>query len=209
MSCSSDLRPTVSPWSGHLDQVDPSYFRTEERWQQLQDWLNRNLETGGRKQEIGGGTVAAVARDLAGHVAAATSTGGVTGSLSGRVGDPRSSERAPMPMIEPARFQRQVRVSSLSAREWRTKSVRVSVSCRKARRPPRKPCWKRPSHWAAEGASSSWGRMEQPAWSFNTPMHVSRPCLGGPGYYNRNYVTPAMRSPDCDQQVAWQFPEQS
>lgn len=34
-----------------------------------------------------GGTVGAVARDLAGHVAAATSTGGIVGKRAGRVGD--------------------------------------------------------------------------------------------------------------------------
>jgi L-asparaginase / beta-aspartyl-peptidase len=34
-----------------------------------------------------GGTVGAVARDVAGHVAAATSTGGITGKLPGRIGD--------------------------------------------------------------------------------------------------------------------------
>lgn len=34
-----------------------------------------------------GGTVGAVARDAAGHVAAATSTGGMVGKRSGRVGD--------------------------------------------------------------------------------------------------------------------------
>ncbi|GMA42339.1 hypothetical protein GCM10025883_43840 [Mobilicoccus caccae] len=33
------------------------------------------------------GTVGAVARDASGHVAAATSTGGITGQLPGRVGD--------------------------------------------------------------------------------------------------------------------------
>ncbi len=37
--------------------------------------------------EDGAGTVGAVARDAAGHLAAATSTGGMTNSLPGRVGD--------------------------------------------------------------------------------------------------------------------------
>jgi beta-aspartyl-peptidase (threonine type) len=37
--------------------------------------------------ERAGGTVGAVARDAAGHLAAATSTGGVAGKLPGRVGD--------------------------------------------------------------------------------------------------------------------------
>lgn len=39
------------------------------------------------KPEFTGGTVGAVALDVEGHLAAATSTGGVTGQLAGRVGD--------------------------------------------------------------------------------------------------------------------------
>jgi beta-aspartyl-peptidase (threonine type) len=40
-----------------------------------------------RKPAPGGNTVGAVARDLHGHLAAATSTGGITGKRAGRVGD--------------------------------------------------------------------------------------------------------------------------
>jgi isoaspartyl peptidase/L-asparaginase-like protein (Ntn-hydrolase superfamily) len=40
-----------------------------------------------RMRTIGGSTVGAVARDASGHLAAATSTGGRTGQLPGRVGD--------------------------------------------------------------------------------------------------------------------------
>lgn len=40
-----------------------------------------------RLREQGGGTVGAVARDAAGRFAAATSTGGLTGKRSGRIGD--------------------------------------------------------------------------------------------------------------------------
>jgi L-asparaginase / beta-aspartyl-peptidase len=40
-----------------------------------------------RRQRASGNTVGAVARDAAGHVAAATSTGGVAGKRRGRVGD--------------------------------------------------------------------------------------------------------------------------
>src|SRR6266446_7452477 len=40
-----------------------------------------------RRSPAAGETVGAVARDGAGHVAAATSTGGVAGKRSGRVGD--------------------------------------------------------------------------------------------------------------------------
>ena len=57
--------------------VDPSYFRTEERWRQFQR----------AKDEAKLGTVGAVALDKAGNLAAATSTGGIAGKRIGRVGD--------------------------------------------------------------------------------------------------------------------------
>lgn len=69
-----------------LEQVDPSWFRTEARWQEYLAWkADKKVATidGPAKW----GTVGAVARDRAGHLAAATSTGGYTGKLSGRVGD--------------------------------------------------------------------------------------------------------------------------
>jgi isoaspartyl peptidase/L-asparaginase-like protein (Ntn-hydrolase superfamily) len=48
--------------------------------------LARRVANGGSAQS-GGSTVGAVARDADGHLAAATSTGGRTGQLPGRVGD--------------------------------------------------------------------------------------------------------------------------
>jgi beta-aspartyl-peptidase (threonine type) len=70
--------------------VDPSYFRTEERWQQLQKALKEDaqkqphadLETAKHF-----GTVGAVALDSEGHLAAGTSTGGMTDKRWGRIGD--------------------------------------------------------------------------------------------------------------------------
>ena len=70
--------------------VDPSYFRTEKRWQQLQKALKEeasgqahsNLETAKHF-----GTVGALALDAQGHLAAGTSTGGLTNKRYGRVGD--------------------------------------------------------------------------------------------------------------------------
>jgi beta-aspartyl-peptidase (threonine type) len=64
-----------------LAVVDRSYFITEARQQQL-DRL-----TGGRPTAARHGTVGAAARDAEGHVAAATSTGGMVGQAEGRVGD--------------------------------------------------------------------------------------------------------------------------
>jgi beta-aspartyl-peptidase (threonine type) len=68
-----------------LPQVDPAYFRTEIRWQQLLDWRrdNANLLDPTHSR----GTVGAVAIDIHGHVAAGTSTGGMTGKRWGRIGD--------------------------------------------------------------------------------------------------------------------------
>ncbi len=68
-----------------LEQVDPGYFRTEERWQQFLQWRDKTGEVIDRTHAYG--TVGAVALDQAGHLAAATSTGGVTGKRWGRVGD--------------------------------------------------------------------------------------------------------------------------
>ncbi len=68
-----------------LEQADPSYFRTEERWQQFLQWRDK---TGGLIDRTHAyGTVGAVALDQSGHLAAATSTGGITGKRWGRVGD--------------------------------------------------------------------------------------------------------------------------
>lgn len=72
-----------------FEMVDPAYFRTDERWKQLQDVLKS--EAKGQKAALGRmihyGTVGAVALDQAGHLAAATSTGGMTNKRYGRVGD--------------------------------------------------------------------------------------------------------------------------
>ncbi|MCG8277645.1 isoaspartyl peptidase/L-asparaginase [Stenotrophomonas sp. NLF4-10] len=73
-----------------IEQVDPSYFRTEKRWQQLQRALREeaagqahaDLETARHF-----GTVGAVALDAQGGLAAGTSTGGMTNKRYGRVGD--------------------------------------------------------------------------------------------------------------------------
>ena len=68
-----------------LEQVAPDYFRTEERWQQLLQWRDKRVQPVDRTHAYG--TVGAVALDRAGHLAAATSTGGTTGKRWGRVGD--------------------------------------------------------------------------------------------------------------------------
>ena len=68
-----------------LEQVDPGYFRIEERWQQLEKLKSQGADY--FDVDLKYGTVGAVARDVHGHVAAATSTGGLTGKRWGRIGD--------------------------------------------------------------------------------------------------------------------------
>jgi L-asparaginase / beta-aspartyl-peptidase len=88
--------------SQNLEEVDPSYFFTERRWQQLEENLRRNnLPIPQRPANAPQapraeltypddhqfGTVGVVALDAAGNIAAGTSTGGTTGKRWGRVGD--------------------------------------------------------------------------------------------------------------------------
>lgn len=75
-----------------LEMVDPSYFATERRWNDLQAWKSRQTgpvsgQTATGLVEISRGTVGAVALDRSGSLAAATSTGGLSFKIPGRVGD--------------------------------------------------------------------------------------------------------------------------
>lgn len=79
--------------------VDPSYFFTTQRWLDLQEAkkedslkaLHKDSTTGLLKQpenhDYKYGTVGAVALDMNGNLAAATSTGGMTDKRYGRIGD--------------------------------------------------------------------------------------------------------------------------
>jgi beta-aspartyl-peptidase (threonine type) len=66
-----------------LEQVENSWFEVPERRRQLDELLG----SGGFDDEVKYGTVGAVAVDVDGHVAVATSTGGLTAKRWGRVGD--------------------------------------------------------------------------------------------------------------------------
>jgi beta-aspartyl-peptidase (threonine type) len=76
-----------------LTFVDRDYFHTDARWRALQETLAQAAPGGagfieGEPDEARRhGTVGAVARDSNGNLAAATSTGGMTGKSPGRVGD--------------------------------------------------------------------------------------------------------------------------
>jgi beta-aspartyl-peptidase (threonine type) len=67
-----------------MTPVPNSHFATERRRLELERMLQGQLGAG---RESLMGTVGAVARDAAGNLAAATSTGGMTGKKWGRVGD--------------------------------------------------------------------------------------------------------------------------
>ena len=73
-----------------VELVDPAWFRTEKRWQQLQRRLREKeqsaVDRGNRGRRFTG-TVGAVALDTKGGLAAGTSTGGMTDKRYGRVGD--------------------------------------------------------------------------------------------------------------------------
>ncbi len=83
--------------AGHgLEIVDPAYFYTQHRWDQLQkaiakeqvvrdhDMESAPLPPNGDKKH---GTVGAVSLDCQGNLSAGTSTGGLTNKRYGRVGD--------------------------------------------------------------------------------------------------------------------------
>lgn len=81
-----------------IEIVDPSYFRTEERWKGLQEALKEDSlkakldhssapKKGTINVDYKFGTVGCVALDKNGVLAAGTSTGGMTNKKYGRVGD--------------------------------------------------------------------------------------------------------------------------
>ena len=86
-----------------VELVDPKYFYTEERWQQLQKAKEAEKNPPPKRSKLereakpsGGaslldehkfGTVGAVCLDKAGNLGAGTSTGGITNKRFGRVGD--------------------------------------------------------------------------------------------------------------------------
>lgn len=110
-----------------LEKMDPSYFRTEHRWQQLQDALAKEKAEAGSASSGGGpssksekfGTVGAVALDRHGNLAAATSTGGMTNKRWGRVGD--------APIIGAGTYANNATVA-VSCTGWGEKFIRHSVA---------------------------------------------------------------------------------
>ncbi len=69
-----------------FELVDPGYFHTDHRWQQLQERKSAQASATEQRQDWYS-TVGTVALDQAGNLAAGTSTGGLTNKRWGRVGD--------------------------------------------------------------------------------------------------------------------------
>jgi beta-aspartyl-peptidase (threonine type) len=85
------------------EQVTQDYFYTDRRFHQLEEYFQKEGQTplkkpayevkapsratGGTATDDTRGTVGCVALDLRGNLAAATSTGGLTGKMPGRLGD--------------------------------------------------------------------------------------------------------------------------
>ena len=73
-----------------LEEVDSSYFFTQDRWDRLQHILSKEKATGDIDKihpDYKYGTVGAVALDRDGNITAGTSTGGMTNKRYDRIGD--------------------------------------------------------------------------------------------------------------------------
>lgn len=100
-----------------LQQVPNSFFSIPERRRQLEEMKAKSLSA--LEVEYKYGTVGAVALDAQGHVAAATSTGGMTGKRWGRVGD--------SPIIGAGTYADD-RGCAVSATGWGEYFIRVGVA---------------------------------------------------------------------------------
>ena len=100
-----------------LEQAPPSYFETDFRRRQLEELKTKKVSA--LEVEYKYGTVGAVALDSSGQVAAATSTGGMTGKRWGRIGD--------SPIIGAGTYADQ-RGCAVSATGWGEYFIRVGVA---------------------------------------------------------------------------------
>jgi beta-aspartyl-peptidase (threonine type) len=183
-----------------LEQEPASYFFTEMRWKEFEDVMRKSGRTvpprpAGVAAEHGAGvsqaapeifshlfgTVGAVARDSAGHLAAATSTGGMQGKLPGRIGD--------SPILGAGTYadDRGCAISGTGVGEY---FIRLSLAhqvgelCRKGEAPQRAADQlihqDLPALPGGEGGVIVLGRAGVPVWSNNTlGMFHARQVEGG------------------------------
>jgi beta-aspartyl-peptidase (threonine type) len=100
-----------------LELMPPEWFATPLRRRQLEEMKAKNLSA--LDVEFKFGTVGAVAQDQAGHLAAGTSTGGMTGKRWGRIGD--------SPVIGAGTWADD-RACAVSATGWGEFFIRVGVA---------------------------------------------------------------------------------
>ena len=98
-----------------VERVDPKYFFTQKRWDQLQEALRKEKEQEAKPK----GTVGAVALDIHGNLAAATSTGGMTNKRFGRLGD--------VPVIGAGTYANN-RTCAISATGWGEQFIKHTVA---------------------------------------------------------------------------------
>jgi beta-aspartyl-peptidase (threonine type) len=149
-----------------LEQAGPEWFATPERRRQL-DLMKESEHY--FDEELKYGTVGAVAVDLHGHVAAATSTGGLTGKRWGRIGD--------SPLIGAGTYadDRSAAVSATGAGEYFIRTVVAHEICARIRLAGEAARDAADKVMAEVGALGGSGGVivvtpgGEAAWSFNTP----------------------------------------
>lgn len=161
-----------------VETTDPSWFATPERRRQLDELKSRSA--GWFDIDLKYGTVGAVALDKAGHVAAATSTGGLTGKRWGRIGD--------APVIGAGTYadDRACAVSATGAGEYFIREGVAHEICARVRfkgetlQQAADAVMKETADLGGDGGVIVTGPTGEAAWSFNTPgMYRGRATAGG------------------------------
>lgn len=161
-----------------LAQVDPSYFATEERRRQLETLKAKKVSAFDIDRKFG--TVGAVAMDAKGHVAAATSTGGIMGKRWGRIGD--------SPVIGAGTYadDRACAVSATGAGEYFIREGVAHEICARVRfkgeslKTAADVVMKETADLGGTGGVILTGPSGEMAWSFNTSgMYRGRVSAGG------------------------------
>ncbi len=151
-----------------LEQVENSWFATPERRRQL-DKMKANDKLGWFDVDLKYGTVGAVAMDSKGHVAAATSTGGLTGKRWGRIGD--------APIIGAGTYadDRACAVSATGAGEFFIREGVAHEICARVRfkgeslKAAADTVMRETKELGGSGGVIVTGPSGEMAWSFNTP----------------------------------------